>query len=137
MPEIIPTIAVVVIRDDQVLLVKHGEAAGHLTGIYGLPSGHIENGETEEEASVRELREETGLRTTIAALVPLPKTYLATIQRKDGVKTFSWKVFRATKFEGELVSTSETTPEWIGISDLSKYTLLPNVAEAIHEALTL
>jgi len=39
MIEIIPTVAVLIIKDDEVLLVKHTEKAGYLTGIYGLPGG--------------------------------------------------------------------------------------------------
>ena len=32
-----------------------------LEGYYGFPKGHIEGKETEEEAAIREIREETGL----------------------------------------------------------------------------
>ena len=32
-----------------------------LEGYYGFPKGHIEGTETEEEAAIREIREETGL----------------------------------------------------------------------------
>ncbi len=32
-----------------------------LEGYYGFPKGHIEGAETEEEAALREIREETGL----------------------------------------------------------------------------
>lgn len=50
---------VIVFRRDHAdilyLLLHH--AAGH----WDFPKGHIEHGETEEEAAVRELREETGI----------------------------------------------------------------------------
>lgn len=32
------------------------------TGVFGFPKGHIEEGETEEEAAVREVFEETGIK---------------------------------------------------------------------------
>ena len=41
--------------------------ARSLRGHYGFPKGHVENGETEEETALREIREEVGLRP---ALVP-------------------------------------------------------------------
>lgn len=34
-------------------------------GYYGYPKGHMENGETEREAALREILEETGLRPQI------------------------------------------------------------------------
>ena len=34
-------------------------------GFYGFPKGHIENGESEHEAALREIFEETGLRPTL------------------------------------------------------------------------
>lgn len=44
---------IVVFDEDKVLLVFHN--LGH----YGIPKGHVEKGETEEETSVREVKEET------------------------------------------------------------------------------
>ena len=135
MTDIIRTAGVLIYRDQEVVLVRHGTAAGHLTGVYGLPSGSLEEGETELEAAVRELEEETGLTTSQKDLVELPETYTAEIQRKDGVKKFSLKVFLCKRFSGELKETEETTPEWVKISDLKKYKLLPNVEEIVKGGL--
>lgn len=44
---------IVVFDGDKVLLVFHN--LGH----YGIPKGHVEKGETEEETAVREVKEET------------------------------------------------------------------------------
>ena len=35
------------------------------TGVYGYPKGHVEAGETERQAAVRELFEETGIRARL------------------------------------------------------------------------
>jgi 8-oxo-dGTP diphosphatase len=50
-----------VLRDDKgrLLLVKRGHEPG--AGLWSLPGGRIEPGETDAEALVREMREETGL----------------------------------------------------------------------------
>lgn len=48
-----------VIREDEVLLVKDRY------GRWTLPKGHVEPGETDEEAALREIREETGVRGKI------------------------------------------------------------------------
>ena len=50
-----------VIKDDlgRLLLIKRGHPPG--AGLWSLPGGRIEPGETDAEALVREVREETGL----------------------------------------------------------------------------
>ena len=131
-PQEIPTVGIVVFDGDQVLLVRHGEAAGHLTDTYGLPAGRIELNETAKGAAKRELLEETGL--TAEDFTELPERYRAEIERKDGsTALFVWTVFWAQRYSGELRESAETRPEWVGVSDLAQYNLLPNVANAIKQ----
>ncbi len=135
MNDIIPTAAVLVLKDDKILLVKHAEGARHITGIYGLPGGGIDDGENAKEAALRELWEETGLKTSLEDLVDFPgNEFFATIERKDGNKNFSWKVFLCRNFTGDLQSSDETYPEWIIAKDLDKLPLLPNVKDAYQNA---
>jgi ADP-ribose pyrophosphatase YjhB (NUDIX family) len=54
------------IRDGAVLLVERGSPP--LQGLWSLPGGSIEPGETAEAAAVREVREETGLEAQILGL---------------------------------------------------------------------
>lgn len=65
----------IVINDDKVLLVKHN--AGHI----GFPKGHVEDGETEEETAIREVKEETGLDIE----VDTNYRYMTTYSPKEGV----------------------------------------------------
>ena len=57
---VIPCVGAV-IKDEQgrLLLIKRGHEPG--AGLWSLPGGRIEPGETDAEALVREMREETGL----------------------------------------------------------------------------
>lgn len=50
---------VFVIRDGKLLLGKRKGAAGE--GMWGLPGGHLEDGENMADAAARELKEETSL----------------------------------------------------------------------------
>ena len=131
--ETIFSVGVLIIKDGKVLLVRHGESAGHLTGVYGLPAGRLNKDEDEKIAAVRELFEETGIVVSEEDLIEYPNDiWTADIKRKDGtIKTFQIKVFVCKKWSGELAKTEETTPEWVEIAKLDEYNLLPNVKEIV------
>ena len=65
---VIPCVGAV-IKDAQgrLLLIKRGHAPG--AGLWSLPGGRIEPGETDAQALVREMREETGLVVEAGALI--------------------------------------------------------------------
>jgi 8-oxo-dGTP diphosphatase len=56
-----------IFRRREVLLVERGKGA--LKGLWSLPGGHIEAGETARAAALREVREETGVAAEIAGLL--------------------------------------------------------------------
>jgi ADP-ribose pyrophosphatase YjhB (NUDIX family) len=53
-------VGAVVVHADRLLLVERGRGAG--VGLWSVPGGRVELGETMDAAVVRELEEETGLR---------------------------------------------------------------------------
>lgn len=136
--ERIPTVGVVIIDDDKVLLVEHGEKAGHLTGSYGTPGGRIDEGESAIQAAVREVNEETGLTVEVEDLVEIPYIYEAELPRKDGsILSVSHTVFVASKFKGELRGTDETVPVWMEIDKLNTSELLANTEDMVKRALNI
>jgi 8-oxo-dGTP diphosphatase len=60
-------VSAAIFRDDRVLIVRRARPPAH--GLYTLPGGGVELGETLEQAIIREVREETGLAITPLALV--------------------------------------------------------------------
>lgn len=56
--------AAIFLRGDQVLLTRRPEGS-HLAGTWEFPGGKIEEGESPEEALVREIREELAIETEI------------------------------------------------------------------------
>ncbi len=68
-----------------------------LEGYYGFPKGHIEGKETEEEAAIREIREETGLSVR---LVPGFRTIDEhSIPKKPDV--VKWIIYFLGEYEGQ------------------------------------
>jgi len=135
--DIIPTVGVLVVKDRKILLVRHGAVARHLDGKYGLPAGRKQGDESERETAIRELKEETGLEIKAEDMILLPRQWQSDIERKDGAKRFSIKVFLAKKHEGRLSGGAETIPEWISMEDIGKYDLLPNIEDIVTEGMKL
>lgn len=132
----IATAGVAVVDGASVLLIEHGESAGHLTGSWGIPAGGIDPGETERDAAARELAEETGLRVEPHALVELPTLYEAWIARKiGGTALFSVRVFATANYTGSIAASEEGTPHWVRVADVGSIEhLLPNTAEIVKAA---
>jgi len=63
----VPTVGVICLRGDQVLLIKRGTAPR--LGQWSLPGGRLEWGETTKVAALRELAEETGVQAQLLGLV--------------------------------------------------------------------
>jgi 8-oxo-dGTP diphosphatase len=57
-----------VVRDDRVLLTRNS-ARGPRPGVWTLPGGGVDHGESPQDAVLREVREETGLDATVVDLV--------------------------------------------------------------------
>ncbi len=133
----IRTAGIIIFKDSKILLVKHSGESSHMDGKYGIPAGRVNDSESEIDAAIRELSEETGLKADKDKLIIIPKTYAADIQRKDGTKRFSLKVFLCTDFSGIIRSSDETVPEWIKIKDIKRLDLLPNVEKIIEDSLAV
>ena len=80
--------------------------ASRSRGLWVLPKGHIEPGETPEAAAIREVEEEAGVRATIVA--PAGESeYLAA---GKPVRT----IFYAMKYEGDTAAVEERARVWHG-----------------------
>ncbi|MDR7231632.1 8-oxo-dGTP diphosphatase [Caulobacter sp. BE264] len=63
----VPTVGVVCLRGEEVLLIKRGTPPR--LGQWSVPGGRLEWGETLQDAALRELKEETGVDADLLGLI--------------------------------------------------------------------
>ena len=130
----IPTVGVVVFRGNQVLLVQK---RNHPQQAFQLPGGQIEEGETVEDASIRELYENTELKADPLHLTVIPNEWHAIIEKDYGTKDFGFKCVLCHEYSGDIKDTKSATSSWVELSSLQDLNLVPNIQAAIEAALTL
>ena len=69
-PVLLVVACALVDADGRVLLAQRPQGKS-LAGLWEFPGGKVDDGETPEEALIRELREEIGVETQAACLAPL------------------------------------------------------------------
>jgi 8-oxo-dGTP diphosphatase len=117
-----------VIRDDKgrLLLVKRGHEPG--AGLWSLPGGRIEPGETDAEALVREMREETGLEIA-------PGPLLGTVRRPAGDgDVVDIRDYTATVTGGTLMAGDDAADaRWVSAADLGSLAITEGLVEALTD----
>ncbi len=109
--------AAVVIRDGRVLLTRRA-AGQHLAGMWEFPGGKLEDGESPEEALVRECREECGIDVEVAGILDVthhryPKKNVLLLFYRCGLRA------------GEVRHLQVADHAWVAPSELDRYPLPP------------
>lgn len=68
--KIVPAVFLLLIKNNKVLLLKR-QNTGYADGKYSLVSGHVDKGETMQEAIIREAKEEAGIRPQFGRVISL------------------------------------------------------------------
>jgi len=104
-------------------------------GIWDLPKGKIEKGETTNEAAIREVREETGLNNIIITL-SLPDTYHIYFQRKKWwLKKTYWFLMESKKDEKLVPETKEDITEAIWMKKQDAKLAMSNSYRSLKDGL--
>jgi len=128
-------VSAAIIRDGKLLIVRRARPPAH--GLFTLPGGGVEVGETLHEAVIREVREETGL--TIAPL-GLAGYREAIARDRDGriERHFVILPFAARWLAGEVVLNDELAEaRWLAPAELAGLKTTEGLADIVRAAFAL
>ena len=114
---------------------RSGDPSG---GLWSFPGGHLEWGESLEDAARREVAEETGLRIAIAG-VPLVHEVILSGGDGDTFRHYILIVFAATAAaNAEPVAASDAlAARFVPVEELANLSLTPKLAEFVERTRAL
>jgi len=104
--------------------------------LWSLPKGHIESGETAEQAAVREVAEETGIDATIVAALGSIDYWFVTEDRRVH-KTVHHFLLRAHGGELSDADVEVTEVAWVPVADLQQRLAYPDERRLVRRAADL
>ena len=122
-------VGVIVFRDDKVLLVKRANRPGQ--GLWAIPGGRVELGETLKEAARREVKEETGV-----SISPTEPIYVFEVIERDdeGDIRFHYVIIDllAEYLSGEVnPGTDASEARWISSAELKELPVTKTTREVL------
>jgi len=122
---VIPCVGAVITDDKgRLLLIKRGHEPG--AGLWSLPGGRIEPGETDAEALVREMREETGLAVEAGHLVGTARR-----PAQDG-DVIDIRDYAATVIGGTLTPGDDAADaRWVDVAELASLAMTEGLVETL------
>ncbi len=119
-----PTLGVggIALHEGKILLVERGREPG--LGLWALPGGHVEAGETMENAVVREMAEETGL---VVECGPL-RGWVQRIFDEYHMVIFDFDVSVVGSTE-PAAGDDAAEVRWCGLGDLEGLPMVPGMVE--------
>jgi 8-oxo-dGTP diphosphatase len=122
---VIPCVgAIITDSSGRLLLIRRGHEPGR--GLWSLPGGRIEPGESDEQAVIREVCEETGLSVRVGRLV-------GSVRRPaPGGAIFDIRDYAATVTEGALTAGDDADEaRWVDPADMLALPLTDGLAETL------
>ena len=123
--------AVILRNSDELLLVLRANEPS--AGLWSIPGGRIEAGETDAEALVREVLEETGLAVTVGALLGT-ETFGAGTFSSPSHQRYVVNDYRCVVNAGQLTPGDDALDaRWVPVDELATYELSPGLLDTLRE----
>lgn len=122
--KIVKSCFVVIQQDDKCLLIQEG--GGGNRGLWSLPGGHVDEGETLDAAAVRECAEEAGVGVE---LIKKLDPRILTPSEYSGISTNSEKVHEVHIFYAKYLTgvptpgIEELAVRWVDVNEINKLPL--------------
>lgn len=131
MSEVGPEVAVgaVVIDHDRLLLVRRGR--GPAQGLWSIPGGRVQRGETLAEAVTRELREETGLEGFCGPFIGWAELLDDDVDDVH-VVLLDFEV-TVVGDEDPVAGDDAAEVRWVDLHEVGEQRLAPGLAEFLHD----
>ena len=129
----IPSVGVVVLKDDAILLVLRGQEPSR--GKWSIPGGVMELGETVRDAARREVMEECGLEIEVGQVIAVRD---AVVRDDEGRVRFHYVLVDvvARWLGGELAAGSDVDDaRWVSGGDLATYDLTKGLLPVLRTVL--
>lgn len=108
------------LKDSNILLARRSAARANYPGCWSFPGGHVEPGESREEALSRELGEEIGVS-------PVESRLVAAIRDPDTASDpATYYLFAVTRWEGSPIIRDDEHSElrWFALAEAGRLTSL-------------
>lgn len=127
-------VGAVVLDGDRVLLARRGRAPS--AGKWSIPGGLVDLGERLEDAVIREVEEESGLRVRLLGLCGVIDRV---VRERDAVRYHYVIVDYVAECVGGRLEAGSDAAEvrWVAVSELSQYETTDGLADMIGKALAI
>lgn len=134
-PRPVTAVGAIVIRGDSVLLVRRGRAPQ--IGLWSLPGGGLELGESVRDGVAREVREETALEVCVGELV---EVFERVVRDASGEVEYHYVVldYLCEAVSGDVAAGDDADEAaWVPKDELGQRELTPDLLPVIEKAFAL
>ncbi len=128
-------VGVLLIRDDQLLLIKRKYDPD--AGRWSIPGGHLELGEKVQDAAIREVHEETGLKTKVSKLAGIIDKIM---YDKNGKVEYHYVLINyfVEQIEGDpnqppIANDESLDAKFVPFDDIKNYNLTKSLVELLTQ----